>query len=346
MSQIVKKVKFAAIGDVEIGCVMVEDEPRFNSIDLCTALGFETKDQRKQALKTHVHSDDKESFKSLVSKLQGDINPPLDGSVCNVIYVNESGLYSLAFGSRKPFARLFKRWVTSEVLPQISKTGAYVPDNYHYRRNELELGETDQKRWDEVRRSARGREDALHYKVVEFVRKTYPNTDLRVGGGEHFQTAHARMDAYLKGYKKGHPDLTISRPLPNGFHYVLAIEFKNPNRTGRVDAEQMKYHRFLKDKCNIETIVGHNYEDIIIETHDHYKEVFVRAQTAALTDKPKTVNFATNENPQYWCNKLKNHTGLQEECEKRGISKDELFIKTKREIASILITFDKEHINH
>ena len=117
MSQIVKKVKFAAIGDVEIGCVMVEDEPRFNSIDLCTALGFETKDQRKQALKTHVHSNDKESFKSLVSKLQGDINPPLDGSVCKVIYVNESGLYSLAFGNRKPFARLFKRWVTSEVLP-------------------------------------------------------------------------------------------------------------------------------------------------------------------------------------------------------------------------------------
>ena len=193
MSQIVKKVKFAAIGDVEIRCIYDDDaeESYFNTIDLCTALGFETKDQRKQALKTHVHSDDKESFKSLVSKLQGDINPPLDGSVCNVIYVNESGLYSLAFGSRKPFARLFKRWVTSEVLPQISKTGAYVPDNYHYRRNELELGETDQKRWDEVRRSAKGREDALHYKVVEFVRK-HTQIQICVLGVESIFEQHMR----------------------------------------------------------------------------------------------------------------------------------------------------------
>lgn len=42
--------------------------------------------------------------------------------------VNESGLYSLIFASRKEEARVFKRWITREVLPQIRKTGMYMPD--------------------------------------------------------------------------------------------------------------------------------------------------------------------------------------------------------------------------
>ncbi len=95
----------------------------------------------------------------------------------------------------------------------------------------------------------------------------------------------------------------------------------------------------LKDNCNIKTIVGCSYEEITISIHDHYKEVLSRA----LIDETKTLNFATNDNPQYWCNKLKNHSGFQEECQKRGLSKDEFSMKTKREIASILITFDKNH---
>jgi anti-repressor protein len=44
----------------------------------------------------------------------------------NKTIINESGLYSLVLSSRKPEAKAFKKWVTSEVLPQIRKTGAYV----------------------------------------------------------------------------------------------------------------------------------------------------------------------------------------------------------------------------
>ena len=115
---------------------------------------------------------------------------------------------------------------------------------------------------------------------------------------------------------------------------------------GKFKANQLKYHETLKDNCNVKTIVGNNYEDIIIDIHDHYKEVFSRARTLAVADEPKqTFNFATNDNPQYWCNKLKNYTGLAAECEKRGIAKDEFFIRTKREIATILITFNEEHVS-
>ena len=81
--------------------------------------------------------------------------------------------------------------------------------------------------------------------------------------------------------------------------------------------------------------------------HEHYQKIKQEdARLLAIKDEPKlTFNLATNDNPNYWCNKLKIHTGLAVECEKRGISKDEFYIKTKREIASILITFDKEHVN-
>ena len=98
----------------------------------------------------------------------------------------------------------------------------------------------------------------------------------------------------------------------------------------------------MKEKADIHTIVGDDYDEIVLAIHDYYKDVFARASTPATKDKPKDYDFASNENPQYWCNKLKNHTAFHEECSKRGIADDEILIKTKREIANILITFDKQ----
>ena len=80
--------------------------------------------------------------------------------------------------------------------------------------------------------------------------------------------------------------------------------------------------------------------------HDHYKTVFAKAQTPAIQDKANAHNFAKNENPQYWCKKLGSKPALLEECEKRGVSANEVYTKSNREIASILITFDKEFKNY
>jgi len=76
----------------------------------------------------------------------------------------------------------------------------------------------------------------------------------------------------------------------------------------------------------------------------HYKTVFAKAQTPAI--QAKAYNFAKNENPQYWCKKLGSKPALLEECEKRHISAKGIDIKSNREIASILITFDKEFKNY
>ena len=74
----------------------------------------------------------------------------------------------------------------------------------------------------------------------------------------------------------------------------------------------------------------------------HYTTVFAKAQTPAIQVKASACIFTKNQNPQYWCKKLCIKPALLEECEKRHISANEVYIKFHREIASILIAFDKE----
>lgn len=95
---------------VEIG-----GEPWFVGKDVATALGYVNP---KKALADHVDEEDKR---------QGDgvtIRDPI-GREQKPTVINESGMYSLIFGSRLAEAKKFKRWVTSEVLPALRKTGAY-----------------------------------------------------------------------------------------------------------------------------------------------------------------------------------------------------------------------------
>ena len=150
------------------------------------------------------------------------------------------------------------------------------------------------------------------------------------------------MDAFLKGYAGGQPDLFVLRGLPNGFQDVLAIELKNPNKKGKTQRNQVEYLDNLELNCRAKTILSSDYDNIIIQIHDHYTDVFTRAQTPALADKPTEYDFSANENPQYWLNKLKNIRELDKQCQIRGITEDEICFMTQRDIASILITFDKE----
>jgi hypothetical protein len=151
-----------------------------------------------------------------------------------------------------------------------------ITNRYDYGRNETELGATPQQRWKEVERLAEGREDKLHYDVVKHIRKQYPDAMILPGLGEHFTTDHARMDARLKGYTGGQPDLMLVRGLPNGFQNVLAVELKNPNKKGKLTLKQREYIDDLELNCNVPTIVSCDYDDAIIRIHDHYKEVFAK----------------------------------------------------------------------
>ncbi|MEE1653538.1 MULTISPECIES: BRO-N domain-containing protein [Brachymonas] len=90
-----------------------DGQPWFNASDVCSVLEF---GNARQAIESHVDSDD-------VQKLDTIDNL---GRTQRANHVNESGLYALILGSTKDAAKRFKRWVTSEVLPAIRKTGAYA----------------------------------------------------------------------------------------------------------------------------------------------------------------------------------------------------------------------------
>lgn len=86
-------------------------QPWFNASDACAALEL---GNPRQALDSHVDSEDVQKMDTLTP-----------GGRQRQNHVNESGLYALILGSTKDAAKRFKRWVTSEVLPSIRKTGAY-----------------------------------------------------------------------------------------------------------------------------------------------------------------------------------------------------------------------------
>ena len=101
-------------------------EPWFCAKDLCDALGYK---KASDSVKQHVKSSDtmKRGVTSPVKNRFG----VCEGKLKNVqmIFVNESGFYALVLGSKLPSALMFKDWVTSVVLPQIRKTGGYIPVN-------------------------------------------------------------------------------------------------------------------------------------------------------------------------------------------------------------------------
>ena len=86
-------------------------QPWFNASDACAALDL---GNPRQALDSHVDAEDVQKMDTLTP-----------GGRQRQNHVNETGLYALILGSTKDAAKRFKRWVTSEVLPSIRKTGAY-----------------------------------------------------------------------------------------------------------------------------------------------------------------------------------------------------------------------------
>ena len=106
-----------------------EDKPWFKAKPIHNFLGGTTITQTM----ARVHEDDKASLKDLAHcygpprGVVSDTTPPNpeDHNEGKAAYVNESGLYTMILGSTKPGAKAFQRWVTSEVLPAIRRTGRY-----------------------------------------------------------------------------------------------------------------------------------------------------------------------------------------------------------------------------
>jgi len=95
----------------EIRTCQVNNQIMFVGSDVAKALGYLN---TQKAVRDHVDREDKLTERIVLS-----------GQNRNIIFINESGLYSLILSSQLGCAKAFKRWVTSEVLPAIRRTGRY-----------------------------------------------------------------------------------------------------------------------------------------------------------------------------------------------------------------------------
>lgn len=110
MSQL-QVFKFA---DNEVRTVEKDGQPWFVLKDVCDVLGLRSPDVRQRL------TDDVVTTHTVPDSL---------GRPNNATLINEDGLYDVILESRKPEARMFRKWITSEVLPTIRKTGGYVAND-------------------------------------------------------------------------------------------------------------------------------------------------------------------------------------------------------------------------
>lgn len=96
----------------EVRSLVINSEPWFVGKDVAEVLGYKN---QNDALVKHVDDEDKDTL-AIRDSIGRNRNTPI---------INESGLYSLVLSSKLPSAKKFKRWVTSEVLPALRKTGQY-----------------------------------------------------------------------------------------------------------------------------------------------------------------------------------------------------------------------------
>lgn len=150
-------VKFENKDFGEIRSLTINNEPWFVGKDVASALGYT---DVAHAVLDHVDEDDR-----INSKTHGQ-NVPEFGQRGTWL-INESGLYSLILSSKLPTAKKFKRWVTSEVLPAIRKTGEYKTQTA------TQQDESKQDRAKSMLLNARTRQAKLWKELAEGATGTY-----------------------------------------------------------------------------------------------------------------------------------------------------------------------------
>ena len=258
MSIIEKVFKYEV---TELPVIKYEDEIWFKAVVVASILKYTN--QRK-AIRDHVDPEDKIKLSELMSKSKRNKSfrlktDPLKGNEGNTVYINERGLYSLILRSKLESAKEFKRWVTSQVLPSIRKTGRYDYCMNHKYNNTLIFNienETD-----------------LHVKVVSFLKKRYPHSLFTVTLGENQDTVQKRIDSFKKGYIRGSPDLIINNLHK---HYTgFCIEFKSPKGNGVLSPDQSMMLRQYQNN-GFKTLVSNDYDQIIEQIIEYFRDVRIK----------------------------------------------------------------------
>ena len=237
----------------EISVIKCRDEIWFRGKDIAKALGYE---KTHNAILKHVDNDDKSILEDIRRGPQ--IRAPFKNEQGSTIYINESGLYTLILTSKLKSAKVFMKWVTSEVLPSIRKTGSYVLP--------IEVGH----KFNNALTFKIENENDLHIKVVSFLKKRFPYSIFVAALGENQDTSIKRIDSFNKGYIKGTPDLIINNL--HRYYTGFAIEFKTPEGYGTLSNEQSNvlFHYQLN---GFKTLVSNDYDRIVEELLVYFRDV-------------------------------------------------------------------------
>lgn len=126
--------------------------------------------------------------------------------------INESGLYHAVIKSRKPQAKAFRKWVTSEVLPQIRETGQYSiqeKNQFDLMRKMLDQLEKASEKADQALKASEQMKDAVAQPVIEHDRKYWNDTIKGIGFANQKSYSELYREAYSRLEQEQHVDLDI-----------------------------------------------------------------------------------------------------------------------------------------
>ena len=247
-------------GDVRT--IMIDGEPWFVGKDVCAALGYS---DTKAGTRRNVDDEDKRGC--LVGTPSGNQQ---------MTVINESGLYSLIFGSKLESAKKFKKWVTSEVLPALRKTGSYGAPKLPS--NPMELLE-------------------LHYEAIKHVDKKVDNVKSDV---DNVKQDVDKVRSDLEQFKLDMPilgveDNRITKAVRKRGIEVLGSENSNAykNKSLRSKVYQDIY-RELKRQFGVTTYkaIKRNQCDLAVQLIESYKPPLVMAEQINDCNAQETMEVA------------------------------------------------------
>lgn len=216
----------------KVRSLMIGDEPWFAGRDAAKALGYRTP---KDAIRVHVDDEDKYLVKHDLNAFRGGETPPLNQKCSDLgidlastlkvnnygmYIINESGLYSLIFSSKLPAAKRFKRWVTSEVLPALRRTGQYAMPTADA--DESEVSEDEATRANGLPERVRTRDDYIRAASI-------------------IATCRNERLPYVLAYlKQGGIEAEVPMPLPDEKPKALPAPTKPGHRSYATPEEQVE----------------------------------------------------------------------------------------------------------
>ena len=229
--------------DVNLTVVKVNDALHFKAKEIAGVLGYAVE---RKAVREHVS----DKYRKTWDEIKGSVSDPF-AEHPQTVFVTEPGLYQLICSSKLPAALEFQDWVFEEVLPQIRKTGRYIPK---------------EKKLFEMKCFKIENEFDLHKKVVNYIRCWHPTLLFVAGLGELQDTPGKRICSWQKGYQKGQPDLIITSAHKD--YCGFCIEFKTPKGNGVISSAQ---EELLGKYANngYKVMVANDYDLIINEIKNY-----------------------------------------------------------------------------